>query len=94
MKTKVEFQKELESGGIPFTDAQINYLYGKYQTDKRTVRKYDMETEIPVGALSTLFGTNGIGQRWRDIYKEGVEYQVINTKKGKILGKIIFYLSL
>ena len=33
MKEINQFKKELESGGIPFTDAQINYLYNKYQTD-------------------------------------------------------------
>lgn len=92
MKDKSQFKKELESGGIPFTESQINYLYSKYQTDGRTIKKYDENTQIPVGYLSLIFCPKR--KDLREKYINGKEWFVINTKSNRVLGSITFGMKI
>jgi hypothetical protein len=71
------------------TDEIVSWLYSK--PDGRTIKKYNPEKEMPVGVLSLLFSLND--KKWRNIYKEGRSYEIINTKSNRKLGTIIFYLD-
>jgi hypothetical protein len=62
------------------------------EEDGRKTKKYDENTQIPVGYLYLIFSPKR--QDLREKYINGKEWFVINTKNNRVLGSVTFGMKI
>lgn len=62
------------------------------EEDGRKIKKYDEDSQIPVGYLSLIFSPKR--QDLREKYINGKEWFVINTKNNRVLGSVTFGMKI